>query len=680
MNRLGNETSLYLRQHADNPVHWQPWDDQALREAREKDLPILLSIGYSACHWCHVMAHESFEDEATAGLMNRHYVNVKVDREERPDLDRVYQLSHQLLTGRGGGWPLTLFLDPVSHTPFYAGTYFPLEPRYGMPAFGEVLEAVQKWFHANRDEAADKGKQLVEALQSIQAPREGSGEEMSPDTAQELIQAAAQSIISRHDAVHGGYGAAPKFPQSPLLGGVATAGDLEAGDKLHRSLRFTLEQMALSGLRDHLDGGFFRYCVDSDWTIPHFEKMLYDNAQLLPLYAEGAARWESRLLEQTARGIAGWLLKVMHQPDGGFAASIDADAGGEEGGYHTWTRDQVEEILDGPQRELFLRAYGFERPPNFEERSWHLQRYRAGTYGAAPEFSPQEETFLGLARHKMRHARDGRLAPDMDPKRLCAWNALLAEGFVRAGRALEQDDWLDQAESIFSFIQAELWTGEGLLAVFNAGQARFAAYIDDYAFLLSALLQLLEARWSAEWLAFALEAADALLEKFEDADNGGFFFSAAGEAVPMARSMVFQDDATPAGAAIAARALNTLGRLVGELRYTTAAGRCISRAAPHIKDSPGAHAGFLAALREESVPPPHVVIAGSDAQTCARIKRWIDGKGNIHGYLIGPANDKLPGMLGGLRTDKPATAWLCQGLRCMPPVHKEEDLRDLLEN
>ena len=674
MNRLGNETSLYLRQHADNPVLWQPWDDQALQEARELDRPILLSIGYSACHWCHVMAHESFEDEATAELMNRYFVNVKVDREERPDLDRIYQLAQQMLNGRGGGWPLTVFLDPVEHVPFFAGTYFPKEPRYGMPAFSEVLQAVHKWFGENRGDIGQQNKKVLDALRSIQQPRAEVGEKSLEDTAQELVQTAAQQIYSRHDVIHGGYGGAPKFPQAPTLEAVAMLGEIEAGNELHKSLEFTLEQMALSGLRDHLDGGFFRYCVDDSWTIPHFEKMLYDNAMLLPLYAEGARRWNNSRLRAAAEGIASWLESEMRQATGGYAASIDADADGEEGGFHVWTREQVEGVLDAPQKPLFLALYGMDEPPNFELKHWHLQLPRSGR-----GCTEQEVDALADAREKLRLMRKNRVHPALDDKRLTSWNGLLAGGYARAGRALDREDWLDHAHEIFEFLQRELWRDKGLLAVFNGGKTRFQAYIDDYAWLLDALLHYLSSRWDPSLLGFAIEVADAMIARFEDPEHGGFYFSDAAVDVPMTRSMIFQDDATPAGNAIAVLALNRLGRLLGEVRYTDAAERCIRRALPAMEEAPGGHASLLVALQEAMLPPPHLVILANDEKQGTLLKQWVGSNYRVDCYLIAPPDATLPGILKEYRSEKPVTAWLCRGMHCLPPVHSRQELESILD-
>jgi uncharacterized protein YyaL (SSP411 family) len=681
MNRLGNETSLYLHQHASNPVDWHPWDESALLEARVLDRPILLSIGYSACHWCHVMAHESFEDEETADLMNRLFVNIKVDREERPDLDRSYQLAHQLLTGRGGGWPLTVFLDPVEQIPFFAGTYFPREPRYGMPAFGQVLQAISQWYAENRDEVQEQNLKLTRALASIQAPAGEQQAHADPDTVQDLLRKSAQQIIARHDVVNGGFGGAPKFPQAPLLEAIARLGELETGDKLHGGLSLTLERMALSGLRDHLDGGFFRYCVDDDWTIPHFEKMLYDNAMLLPLYAEGAQRWNSRLLRTTAEGIVDWLLKTMRQAGGAYAASMDADAAGEEGSFHVWNQQQVSAVLNARQRDVFIRSYGLDQAPNFEDKAWHLVR-RVPASSVAKEFGETTESLESLltnARQKLQAERENRIHPTLDEKQLTSWNALLAGGLVRAARALERDDWLDHAREIFRFIRNELWSGHSLLAVFNAGEARFEAYLDDYAWLLDALLQYLRLRWEREWLDFAIMLADTLLERFEDPEHGGFFFSDAAVDVPMGRRMIFQDDATPAGNAIAVMALNRMAHLLGEPAYSQAADRCLARAMPQIGESPVAHASFLSALQETVQPPPQLIISGIDPEQQSALKQWVESHYRVDCYLIGPADDSLPGILRNFRSDDPVTAWLCRGMNCLPPVRSQEELETLLK-
>ncbi|HET6592174.1 MAG TPA: thioredoxin domain-containing protein [Xanthomonadales bacterium] len=683
MNRLQREASLYLRQHADNPVHWQPWDEQALQTARDSQRPILLSIGYSACHWCHVMAHESFEDEATAEVMNRLFVNIKVDREERPDLDRIYQLSHQLLTGRGGGWPLTVFLDPQDLVPFFAGTYFPRERRYGMPAFRELLAAIDEWFRNNDAERQEQSLKLRAALESIQGRGASGGVLADQETAENISRRAAEQLHSRFDPANGGFGGAPRFPQAPLLEAVAALADhpAAAGQGLEEALQLTLSRMAQSGLRDHLDGGFFRYCVDATWTIPHFEKMLYDNAMLLPLYAEGARRWGDATLRSSAEGIADWLDAAMRRPTGGYAASIDADAGGEEGGFHVWSPEEVESILEDPDLGLFRRAYGLDQPPNFENRAWHLQpAVPAAVLGE--EFGLSEaavETSLGRSRALLRERRESRQHPTLDDKRLTAWNALLAGGFVRAARALGRDDWLDRAEDIFSFLRRELWRDGVLYAVFNSGESRLRAYLDDHAWLLNALLDFLAARWNPQWLEFAVELADTLLERFEDPEAGGFYFSDEAVDVPVTRSMIFADDATPSGNGSAIIALNRLARLLGEPRYGAAAERALARAGQQLEESPLACATLLLALMDTVRPPAKLIIAGTDRAARDAMQAWAEGRYQVDCYVVGPAVDGLPGILSQFRSDRPVAAWLCRGTQCLPPVENQGDLDRLMD-
>jgi len=497
-----------------------------------------------------------------------------------------------------------------------------------------------------------------------------------------LFRRGADAALARFDPAQGGFGGAPRFPQAPLLEAIALLADDEAAEGLDRALRFTLERMARSGLRDHLDGGFFRYCVDDSWTIPHFEKMLYDNAMLLPLYAEGATRWNSPVLASAAAGIAGWLQAAMQQPSGGYAASIDADADGEEGGFHVWTAEEIDACLVSPALALFKRAYGLDQPPNFEGRSWHLQR-RVDNDDLQREFGLAEaeiETALADARSKLLEKRRTRVHPTLDDKQLTSWNALLAGGFVRAGRALQRDDWLDRAEEIFVFIRRELWRDGALLAVYNAGEARLAAYLDDYAWLLDALLDYLAARWDPAWLEFAVELAEAMLARFEDPDGGGFFFSDEAVDVPITRSMLFQDDATPSGNGIGVIALNRLARLLGDTRYAAAAERCLSRGLPQLQESPLGHATLLRALHDTLRPPAKLVLAGVDPDALADMQQLATQRYRLDCYLLGAKTDGLPGMLSAFRADRPVTAWLCKGMQCMPPVHSHEELDRLMSD
>jgi uncharacterized protein YyaL (SSP411 family) len=661
MNRLGDSTSLYLRQHADNPVHWQPWDDAALAEARQRDCPILLSIGYSACHWCHVMAHESFEDAATGADMNRLFVNIKVDREERPDLDKLYQLAHQLLSRRGGGWPLTVFLEPQQLVPFFAGTYFPPAPRHGLPGFREVLRRVRDWFDHSRDEIQGLNDQLGKAISAIQQP--GEGQLPAADT---LLSTAAQAALARHDHVHGGFGGAPKFPQAPLLAALPV---LELHDPLLRAaavLDLTLERMAGGGLRDQLDCGFFRYTVDGDWTIPHFEKMLYDNAQLLPLYAQRSANpW----FAEVAAGIVDWLHGAMRQDNGGFSSSIDADADGVEGGFHVWDPLELARQLPEHAWQAAEQAFGLDQPPNFEGRHWHLTR-RAGHEPSAA---------LDEAIHSMLALRAQRTPPATDHKQLASWNALAVNGLALAGMAMQREDWVDSAQQCMDFIRREAWREGRLYAVVAAGTARFPAYLDDHAFCLQAALNLLQARWDGDLYLFCLQLAERLLGDFEDTTHGGFFFTGSQHDAPMQRLRLLQDDATPSGNGVAAQALMQLGHLAAEPRYLDTAGRLLESAGTEFKRYPLAHASLLLALQDWHAPPAQVLVSGAELELLQECCRQIRGRRRLNCYAVPAEASTRPGSMPEPPPGDELRAWLCVGMRCLPGVDDLATLEQLLE-
>ncbi len=668
MNRLKDSSSLYLRQHADNPVDWHPWDEAALSLARETSTPILLSIGYSACHWCHVMAHESFEDPETAALMNKLFVNIKLDREERPDLDKLYQLSHHLLSSRGGGWPLNVFLDPDDLTPFFAGTYFPPKPRHGLPAFRELLEKLREWFDANRGVVSAQNLRLQDAITNLQKTSVFEGQ---PD--RQVFAKAFEQIKNRYDRQHGGFGGAPKFPQAPMLVLLDTLANMQeafsepAREMLHESLR----KMALSGLRDHLDGGFFRYTVDGSWTIPHFEKMLYDNALLLPLYAEAAASTGDSLLREAAEGIADWLISEMLDDNGGFYASIDADADGVEGGFHVWEKGQLSALLTTDEYRAIADQFELDGPPNFEGQYHHLVR-------STGEIEAQQ-TALESAKQKMRDTRAQRTPPATDTKQLTSWNALCIEGLARAGSVLQRDDWIETAENALAFVMDRLWTSNQLYAVHSNGQSHFPAYLDDHAFLLNAILSLLQAGWKPAQLEFAIELADTMISNFEDAESGGFFFSAADQQAPISRLRPLQDDATPAGNGIAAIALETLGHLTADQRYLEAAGQALMSSYSEQQQHPLAHATLLTGLYYHLQPATQVIITGSDMDENLAWKAATSGNDRVNCYVLGSGAGQLPAIPGLYESGEQTVAFVCEGLRCLPPIKSSRALQEQLE-
>ena len=664
LNRLASETSPYLLQHAHNPVDWFPWGREALEKARREHKPILLSIGYSACHWCHVMAHESFEDPATAEVMNRLFVNIKVDREERPDLDRIYQTAHQLLTRQPGGWPLTVFLSPDDQMPFFSGTYFPREPGFGRPGFRQVLERIHELFFEHDEEIDRQSMALTRALEQLSEPGEPG---QTPD--EPTIGKAIEELREEFDARHGGFRGAPKFPQPQAL--ALLMGD---ADSAWMAID-TLEKMAAGGIYDQVGGGFFRYSVDERWEIPHFEKMLYDNALLLPLYARAGVETGSPNLTRTAVETAHWVMAEMQGPEGGYFSSLDADTEGGEGRYYTWSRQEVTEALNETQARLFARAYGMDGPANFEGR-WHLQRAVSTEALAEEEDLPPAdiEHYLEQARQWLQATRSQRPAPGRDDKVLCAWNALMIRGMARAARDLRREALADSAQQALDFLHHAHWRDGRLWASHREGDTAHPAYLDDHAFLIDALLEMLQLRWRDADLRWAMTLADQLLERFQHPE-GGFFFTASDHESLIQRPMPLGDDALPSGNAVAARALDKLGHLTGDPRYRDAARHTLEHAQGAIHQAPVAHCGLLTAQADHLHPPETIIVRGP-AEALDPLD-WL-APYTAHVYPLPSHAEELPEGL----AEKPAgpelVAYPCRGLSCQPPVRGREAVAALL--
>lgn len=674
-NRLSGETSPYLRQHADNPVDWYPWGEEAIQRARTEDKPILLSIGYSACHWCHVMAHESFEDPATAALMNELFVNVKVDREERPDLDKIYQLVHQVMTRRAGGWPLTVFLDPKSHLPIFAGTYFPKSPRYQMPAFTTVLRRVAEYYRAQRAELQEQGRAVAAILRSAE------GAEPESALNRSLLAHAQSELSSEFDEINGGFGAAPKFPQVGNLEFLLDAWRRSGGADRQalRMVEFSLRKMAEGGLRDQLGGGFYRYSVDAEWQIPHFEKMLYDNAELLRLYAIAYSVTSEPLFRLVVETTAGWVFREMSAPDGGFYAALDADSECEEGKFYVWEPREVEALLEPLEFAVVTRHYGLDQTPNFEGR-WHLQvQVPLATVAAGLGLTPDAaQRILDSARAKLFAARAGRVRPGLDDKRLTSWNALMIRGLAVAGRLLRRPDWIAAAADAFAWLQRTVGSADGRVrATYKEGQARFGGYLDDHAFLLAAGLELLECRWDAALLESLMTLAERLLEHFEDPRQGGFFFTASDHEPLIHRPKSFADESHPAGNGVAALALLRLGHLVGEQRYLDAAERTLEAAAGVLRKYPHGHGTLLLALAEYLQPAELLIIRGR----AEALPQWSETarrqRADWHVYAIPDSVAELPGVLARPSTEAGEIAYLCGPGGCRAPIRSLAELEAL---
>ncbi len=674
-NRLALETSPYLAQHATNPVDWYPWGPEALERARRENRPILLSIGYSACHWCHVMAHESFEDPATAALMNKLFVNVKVDREERPDIDRIYQIAHQMLTQRGGGWPLTMFLTPGDQQPFFGGTYFPPAPKYGMPSFRDILQRVADYFRTHPTEIARQNAALTQAFADMQP---------TPVDSADRLQAGplklARGVMARDfDRNAGGFGGAPKFPHPTYITFLlrqwrATAGSDEPDLQSLFMATLTLTRMAEGGVYDQLGGGFCRYSVDAEWTIPHFEKMLYDNAQLLGAYAQAAVATGDPLFRTIALETAEWVLRDLRSPGGAFWSTLDADSEGHEGRFYVWTPDEVRRHLEPQTHAVFAGRFGLDRDANFEGQ-WHLRATRPVDAIAAEQGLTTEaaNSQLQAARTTLLAVRNARVWPQRDEKILTSWNGLMVSGLAIAARALDREDLAVAATRAVDFLRSTLWqataSGMRLFAVHKDGRTRFPAYLDDHAFLLAGLMDLLETRWRSADLAFAIDLAEILLAHFEDREAGGFYFTADDHETLLHRPKAFQDDAVPSGNGVAALALGRLGALLGEPRYLDAAERVLKASWSLIERYPQAHATLLMAL-EEYLEPVDMVIVRGDA---AEVAQWLSEANRLYSprrLMFGIPKDAadLPGALAAKQPADATVAYLCRGTACSEPV------------
>jgi uncharacterized protein YyaL (SSP411 family) len=669
-NHLISETSPYLRKHAHNPVEWYPWGNEALERARKGHRPIHLSVGYNACHWCSVLEEESFEDEATARVLNDNFVNIKVDREERPDIDRIYQVAQQMLTQRGGGWPLTMFLTP-DQRPFFGGTYFPKQARYGLPAFKDLLLRVAAYYREHEAELRRQNEALMAAFAELNPQPAGADSEL---TAAPLAACRAQ-LARSFDSRNGGFGAAPKFPHPQtlewLLSYASGAGTTEEPDLQARYMAtLTLRRMAEGGINDQLGGGFCRYSVDELWMIPHFEKMLYDNGALLAAYAEAALASGDAFYARVAQATAGWVLREMQSAAGGYHSSLDADSEGHEGRFYAWDRDEVRAALTSEEFAVFAPRFGLDREANFEGR-WHL-RVTAATEeiaGQTGRTAQQVEALIERASAKLLEIRAHRVRPARDDKVLTSWNALMIRGMAVAARALAHDELAASATRALDFIRTTLWREGRLLAAYMDGRAHLNAYLDDYVYLADALLELQQVRFRADELAFAQQLIEFVLQHFADDAAGGFYFTSDDHESLIHRTKALGDDATPAGNGIAARVLLRLGYLLAEPRYVVAAERTLRAAWPALEKYPQAHVSLLGAL-EELLSPTQIVILRGEART---IEGWRAHLARLYVprrlTLAIPAEvSDLPPALADKTPRAGPVAYVCRGSTCSAPL------------
>ena len=683
-NRLLHETSPYLLQHAHNPVDWYPWGDEAFERARTTDRPVFLSIGYSACHWCHVMERESFEDEAIAAVMNRHFVNVKVDREERPDVDEIYMNAVQMMTG-GGGWPMSVFLTPDG-TPFYGGTYFPPDSRYGRPGFADVLRSVATHYRDNRGKVGEAAERLMAGLKRLTELR-------NPDGAltEALFSEGFSQIARNFDWENGGFGSQPKFPSTMNLSVFLREFEKSGNRNALDMALLTLRKMARGGIYDHLGGGFHRYSVDHRWLVPHFEKMLYDNALLTVLYLEAFQHTGEPLFRQIVTETLSYVTREMTDPQGGFYSTQDADSEGEEGRYFVWDREEVHALLGQEEGRLFCRYYDVRQEGNFEHGKSILN---------IPVEAPELARFLDVdperlddaarrGREALARARENRTRPERDEKIQASWNGLMISAFARAHQVLGRPEYLESAHNAAAFILGRMRTESGrLLHTYNAGRARFPGYQDDYAFLTNGLLDLYEASFDPRWLNAAETLTETMLREFWDPEQGGFFFTGRSNERLIVRSKNPYDNAIPSGNSMAVTSLMRLGTILDRPDLWKKAEQTLKLFEPMLREMPSGFGQMLCGLDTFTRRPVEIVLVGEpEDSTMKDLLKTAYGLPPSSRVIILADPDgredlarRIPLLSDKTAVNGKPTAYVCRDSVCSAPVTADTQLRALLLN
>ncbi len=682
MNRLADSLSPYLLQHKDNPVDWFPWGDEAFDKARTTDRPIFLSVGYAACHWCHVMEHESFENDAIASFLNQHFVSIKVDREERPDIDQIYMNAVQLMTGRGG-WPMSVFLDHELQ-PFYAGTYWPPAQKFGMPGFPQVLEAIADAWKNRREELGQHAGEITSALRQL---ANGSEELSGSLPGEQVIQTATDQLLQVLDRQHGGFGGAPKFPHATDLDLLLRRGFASGRAELIGAAELTLDKMASGGIRDHIGGGFARYSVDARWLVPHFEKMLYDNALLGEVYLRAFQVTGHERHAHVASEVFDYLCREMVDSAGGFHCSEDADSEGVEGKFYVWTPGEVIEVLGEVRGKRFCQVYDITDRGNFEGKN--IPNLPRSLDEWADQWSIALETLegeLGEDRDQLRLAREARVRPGRDDKVLTSWNSLAIKALAAGGAVLDCQAYIDAAERAADFIVSAMTRDNGrLLHAFRDGRAHLDAYLDDYAYTIEAYISLFEATGRARWIGRAVKLAETMLAHFEDNQSGGFFYTADDAETLITRNKEWHDGSLVSGNASAAMGLLKLSRLCNRDEFRSAAQRTLAAAGDVIEKQAAACGGLLSALDRLMHDSEQIVLAVSDKETLQRMRPGFLESFLPHAtrsWVVGDAPDSGP--LVALNQDRDAvggqpTLYHCRDFTCEKPIVGEEEVRRWLE-
>ena len=684
-NRLIFEQSPYLQQHAANPVDWYPWGDEAFEIARKEDKPVFLSIGYSTCHWCHVMEHESFEDEEVAKLMNQHFINIKVDREERPDIDHIYMSVCQALTG-SGGWPLTVLMTPEKK-PFFAGTYYPKRGGYGRPGMMELVPQLSKVYHERREDILKNTEQIMQFLE--ENSNQPAGDELTSDT---LTVAFAQ-LQSRYDSTHGGFGSRPKFPTPHNLSFILRQYKRSKDPKALEMVEHTLQQMRLGGIFDHVGFGFHRYSTDERWFLPHFEKMLYDQAMLMIAYTEAWQITKKEEYKQTVDEIATYILRDMTSPEGGFYSAEDADSEGEEGLFYLWTPEEIIEIVGKEEGELFNTVYNITRDGNFYEEATGHKTGKSIPYLKKPLNEIAAELVisydglaekLDLTREKLFQEREKRIHPLKDDKILTDWNGLMITAFAKSGQAFGNEEYTNAAQKSADFVLSQLKNSNGrLMKRARNGNAGLDAHVEDYAFVIQGLLNLYEATFEYKYLEEASQLNEIFLKHFWDEQNGGFFMTADDSEELIVRSKEIYDGAIPSGNSIAALNLLMLGRITGDSKYDQKSLETFKAFSNQVRQSPSAYTQLMIALDFAVGPSNEVVIVGdlNSGETIKMLSSLREEFIPNKVVLFRPDTDEKPPIVqmaeyteNQRSIDGKATAYVCRNFACKQPTNDPKQM------
>ncbi|MDG2106123.1 MAG: thioredoxin domain-containing protein [Gammaproteobacteria bacterium] len=661
MNRLKNEKSEYLLQHADNPVDWYPWSKEAFDKAEKENKPIMLSIGYSACHWCHVMAHESFEDDGTAELMNANFINIKLDKEERPDLDKIYQMSQTIITGKTGGWPLTVFMTPEKF-PFFAGTYFPDTERHGLPGFKDILLRVMDFYKNQRDDISKQNIQIKNIFETLNKTKETKN-----IVNEDLLSKVKSELISSIDRVHGGFGSAPKFPHVNNLDFLIKTAEKNDKETLEL-IELTLTRMTCAGIYDHLKGGFFRYSVDELWMIPHFEKMLYDNGPMIDILCNAYKITQNSLYLDKINQTCQWAIEEMQDKQGGFYSTIDADSEHTEGKFYIWTDEELKDILNTNELKLFKEIFVVYDKPNFEGK-YHLHVTKTNQ-----ECYINNKNSADLICAKLLKIRNGRVRPATDKKILVSWNSLLMTGLINAYKITGNNNYYNSAKKCFDFIRNNMWVNNKLYACYH-DKPYFNAYLDDYAFLSKACIEFLKIDWNEKDFSFLENLTDSLINNFQDKENGGFYYTSDTHEELIYRPKSYMDESLPSGNSIATEVLSELYELTGNSKYIEAVDKSISSAADSINRSKFSHCSLYLATPNTKISKKLIIIR-CELEKIDEYKKNIYALNIMNDNIYFIANNEsvtIKGIKEKINQGR-FTAYVCQNNTCSEPIKDYESL------